>query len=198
MPRRPDPTERRRKELLSAATELFARKTFHGASMGDLAAVTETNKGTLYHYFESKSEILYSILEMVADAIAAKLEMYPADVPAPDRVRSLIRAQLEVNVELPLAVRVYYRELTTLDDWMPAKPLENIRARESMFVNYFTAAISRGIDEGHFRQVDPKATAFGVIGLGAWASTWYDPTGAITISDLANLYGDMVIHGLGI
>ena len=196
MPRRADPTERRRKELLSAATELFARKTFHGASMGDLAAATNINKGTLYHYFESKSEILYAICVTVADAIMDRLEKYPVDVPAADRVRSLMRAQLEVLVDLPLAVRVYYRELASLDDWMPAEKHADVRAREAIFAGYFTAAIRRGVADGSFRAVDPKVAAFGLIGIGAWASTWYDPSGVVTVADLADLYGDMVINGL--
>jgi AcrR family transcriptional regulator len=196
MPRIADPTGRRRKEILANATELFARRGFHGTSMGDLARLTALNKGTLYHYYPSKSHLLYEIYIGVAAAMMAKVENLPVDVPAKDRLRRIIRGQLEVIVENPAAVRVYYRESSMLEDSMDADSLAEIRRRENVYASFVHDAIRRGINSGEFRRVNAKLAAFGVIGLVGWVSTWYDPDGSVKVGDLATLYGDMTVDGL--
>jgi len=49
--------------ILNSARELFNKKGFENVSMADVAAEAEVAKGTVYIYFQSKQEILYSILE---------------------------------------------------------------------------------------------------------------------------------------
>jgi len=52
----------RREELLTVATKLFAARGYHGTRMDDVADVVGLNKATVYHYYASKSLILYDNL----------------------------------------------------------------------------------------------------------------------------------------
>ena len=48
----------KRRLLLDAAVRVFARKGYHAARVGDIAEEAGVAHGLLYHYFESKEEVL--------------------------------------------------------------------------------------------------------------------------------------------
>ena len=68
----------RREELLAVATRLFAARGYHGTRMDDVADVVGLNKATVYHYYASKSLILYDIYRRAADATVAALHADPS------------------------------------------------------------------------------------------------------------------------
>ena len=55
--------ERRRKELLDAATRVFAKKGYWNASITDIIKAAGVARGTFYLYFESKQEIFTAIVD---------------------------------------------------------------------------------------------------------------------------------------
>lgn len=55
--------EARPSELLAAALDLFVEKGFAATRMEDVAAHAGVSKGTLYLYFESKSDLLKAVVE---------------------------------------------------------------------------------------------------------------------------------------
>lgn len=52
----------RRKQILDAATHLFAEKGFHRATIKEIAQAAGIADGTVYTYFSSKMEVLFAIL----------------------------------------------------------------------------------------------------------------------------------------
>lgn len=56
-------TERRRRQVLDAATRCFREKGFAGASIADICQAAGMSPGHLYHYFGSKDEIVAAIAE---------------------------------------------------------------------------------------------------------------------------------------
>ena len=59
----------RRDELLAVAAKLFAARGYHGTRMDDVADAVGLNKATVYHYYASKSLILWDIYKRTADFI---------------------------------------------------------------------------------------------------------------------------------
>ena len=55
--------EKRRNEILDVAEELFAEKGYDNASTNDIIARIGIARGTLYHHFGSKEEILDAIVD---------------------------------------------------------------------------------------------------------------------------------------
>jgi TetR/AcrR family transcriptional regulator, repressor of fatR-cypB operon len=62
LPRRERERLARRQDILKAATKVFGEKGFHTATLDEIAQEAEFAKGTLYLYFESKEDILASII----------------------------------------------------------------------------------------------------------------------------------------
>ena len=55
--------ERKRRQILDIAREIFLRDGYAGASMSEISVCVGGSKGTLYAYFGSKSELFRAVLE---------------------------------------------------------------------------------------------------------------------------------------
>lgn len=77
MPRRPD--DQRRRELLDALVEAFARDGVGGRSLRDVAEAVGTSHRMLLHHFGSRDELLLAIVLEVEGRQAATLGDLPDD-----------------------------------------------------------------------------------------------------------------------
>jgi AcrR family transcriptional regulator len=82
MTRAPDPiqglvTAARRKQILDAATQVFAEKGFHRATIKDIARVAGIADGTIYTYFDSKTEVLLGILHRLNESTEREQQLIP-------------------------------------------------------------------------------------------------------------------------
>lgn len=64
---RDDLFERRKHALAQAAIRAFNRYGFHATSMDMIAAELGLTKGTLYHYYKSKTDLLFACLLQAAE-----------------------------------------------------------------------------------------------------------------------------------
>lgn len=55
--------DERREQILSAALKAFAKRGFAATKIGDIASRAGLSHGLVYHYFKSKEEIFYVLLE---------------------------------------------------------------------------------------------------------------------------------------
>lgn len=53
----------KRRQIVSAADELFYRQGFEGTSFADITAAVNMSRGNLYHHFKTKDEILDAVIE---------------------------------------------------------------------------------------------------------------------------------------
>ena len=63
----------RRRQIIAAASELFARNGFEGTSIRDIAAASGVLSGSLYYHFPSKEVLLFTSVNG-ADAVAEKIK----------------------------------------------------------------------------------------------------------------------------
>ncbi len=59
--------DERRLEIVSAATHLFLNRGYESTSMKHLMDKLQIAKGTIYHYFTSKEELLEAVVEQLAE-----------------------------------------------------------------------------------------------------------------------------------
>jgi TetR/AcrR family transcriptional regulator, fatty acid metabolism regulator protein len=99
--------------LLEAAVRVFARKGFHAARVGDIAAEAGVAHGLLYHYFKSKDELLKTIFRQTWSELLAALDGVEAlDQPAHEKLRKAAVIVLRSWQRDPDLVRVLVREVT--------------------------------------------------------------------------------------
>jgi len=137
--------------------------------MRELAKACEMSAGALYHYFGSKEEILYSIINSATSEQAGSMEDWANEL-----------ATVSPTIALVELMRKFYKwhdnnQDITLFGYQETKNLPD-NARQSIFdseahiLAVFEKLLTRGIKQGEFNIDDPKLIAHDIVILGhAWA-----------------------------
>ena len=67
------PPDERRRQLLEAATRVFASKGYRSASISDIIAEAGVARGTFYLYFKSKEQVFLAIVKAFYDHVRGAL-----------------------------------------------------------------------------------------------------------------------------
>ena len=151
--------EQRRQQLLQAAQRVFSHKGFHAANVADVAAEAGVSQGTVYHYFDSKEELLLTVFTewetgtlqeeigqvlQAAPTAAGKLALLAQ--AATHRVTSsvqLLEASVEFWSHIPRQARIR----------------KGFKRMFGHMVADIAGVIQQGIDTGEFRTVDTTVMA---------------------------------------
>jgi TetR/AcrR family transcriptional regulator, fatty acid metabolism regulator protein len=147
--------EEKRRLILDAAVRVFARKGFHQSRVGDIAREAGVAHGLLYHYFDSKDQLLETVFRenwsVLLDRIRAVEE---TDEPAADQLRHVAAILLRTWRHEPDVVRVVVREIARSPEVQErigelVEPVGSIRR-----------LVERGQERGEFRaDLDPGLAA---------------------------------------
>ena len=137
--------------------------------MRELAKACEMSSGALYHYFGSKEEILYSIINSATSQQAGSIEDYANKLTTVGPTRALIELMRKFyewhdnNQDITLFA---YQETKNL----PGNAQQSIFDSEARISTVFEKLLTRGIEEGEFNIDDPRLIAHDIVVLGhAWA-----------------------------
>lgn len=89
--------EERRNEILDAADELFGQKGFDGTSTNDILEKVGIARGTLYHHFKSKEDIMDALIDRYSDGLLDAAQDIAADKTIPV-VERIIRVVMAMNL----------------------------------------------------------------------------------------------------
>jgi len=160
--------QRRRRQILDAATEVMSTTGFHATSMQAVAERAGISVGLIYQYFGNKDELLVAV---IVDILEDFRDQVPAAIAAAgedpvDRFGAAFRICCQVVEAKREAVTLTYRESRTL----PADGLERIKDLELQTAEPIRLAVADGIDAGVFRAVDARLVVHNVLLLAhAWA-----------------------------
>jgi AcrR family transcriptional regulator len=111
----------RRQHILDAATWVFARKGYRQAAISDIVARADVARGTFYLYFDSKEQVLLSIVEDFHGRVKRAFEALDAAAHAARAggpraiLQASFRQWLEFFAAHRDATRVILREASAID-----------------------------------------------------------------------------------
>ncbi|GAB4283110.1 MAG: TetR/AcrR family transcriptional regulator [Deferrisomatales bacterium] len=185
--------ELRKRQIVDAAVHLFFEVGYEGASLRDLAARVGINKATIYHYFESKEEILFHIVREVGQELLRGVREAASRPGSPlDRLEAMIRFQIgymEGHVE---QVKVLVEEKKSLR----ADLQKTSKATESEILRLYKEVLNQCEAGGQVRPVHLTTAAFGILGQINWLYHWYRPEGPLPIRELADQVVALLFRGL--
>jgi TetR/AcrR family transcriptional regulator len=153
------------RRILAAAERHFAAQGMAGARTDEIAADAHANKAMLYYYFGNKRRLHRAVLENLFRQLSKVVYAPPApDAPPRDRLRAWVNGYFDFLVTHPNYPRLVQREA------MDATPKIEWIARDYFqpFFKHLTGLIADGISAGEFREVDPRQTAFTMLGATAF------------------------------
>lgn len=191
--RRRMPPDIRRRQILDTAVTLFHEIGFEGASLRDLSNKVGINKATLYHYFESKEEILFQIIEEVGQSLLGGLEEARKSSHDPlECLKAMVRFQIfymEANVE---GIKVVVEEKKCLVGEMASKT-KNV---QSQILKLYEDVLDQCMKTGKIRKLHVATAAFAIIGQTNWLYHWYRPDGNLPIKVVADEVMTILFEGL--
>ncbi|GAA3959679.1 TetR/AcrR family transcriptional regulator [Actinomadura viridis] len=134
-----EPVNPRRTEILGAAAELFARRGYHGVSIGDLGRAVGLTGPALYRHFSGKEAVL---AEMLLDISERLLEEGVRRAAAPDpgeALDGLLRWHIAFALGNPALITVHGREL----DNVPEPQRHKIRRLQRAYVEEWVGVLRR-------------------------------------------------------
>src|SRR5207247_11384730 len=82
--------QRTRETIARAAHELFAERGYHATTLPDIAEAADVSTRTIFAYFPSKEDILFSDFPIMKEALAQALAERPEGEDALETVRKFI------------------------------------------------------------------------------------------------------------
>ncbi|MFI5272231.1 MAG: TetR/AcrR family transcriptional regulator [Ktedonobacterales bacterium] len=150
----------RRNQLLDVARRLFAEKGMERASIKDIAEVAGVAQGLIYHYFRSKDELFWAIIERDGPLpLVGTIFSGSETLPARDYlVPAMTRAHAAMSERRDLLRLVIHEALgrTELQ--------ERIRGLQHLMIGLIASYLDRRVAAGELRPHDTRMTALMLAG----------------------------------
>jgi len=159
-PRRRRSPQTRREEILRAASKLFAEKGYTRTTTKEIAREAHIAEGTIYKYFASKQDLLFTFLESTVVEPLQSLMTNLAEASDEEVISALIINRLNLwNAKHEFVKATFVEALHN--------PELAIQMREKLFapgMRIVEGFLARRAADGAFRQVDAAVVLRALIG----------------------------------
>jgi TetR/AcrR family transcriptional regulator, fatty acid metabolism regulator protein len=190
-------TERRR-QILDAAVRVFARQGFHSTRVADIADEADVAYGLVYHYFDSKENVLDELFRQRWSLLIEAIESADASpVPPREKLGAVAGFIIDSYRYDPELMKVIIVEVTRAANSFGQTHLEQINSAYQLIAKI----VAEGQEQGHFRNdVDAyfaSMTFYGVIEqlLSGWIFGLV-PAGESEFDDARELVVRTICEGL--
>jgi len=194
--RKPTPrvsSRNKRADILTTATEYFAREGYEYSKWADVASAVGVGSTALYHYFESKLHCLYEIMAEALEADREKFERITQEhEDFSEALVAVLNAIFDLDDHEVMRNRVLVSEqvLVALHRTSPreeeARQLARERTRSLEFA--WATFLTRGMEQGVIPRADARLLTRAVLGLYNSVWHWYRPRGDLKLEDLREFY----------
>jgi AcrR family transcriptional regulator len=149
----PRKADLRRATLIEAAGKLFTEKGYEATTMDEIAAAAGFAKGTLYHYFANKADLLQVLREGFEKEVMSRVRSCVESRPADDwrgRIKAWIVAAVNAYFEM--------KDLHDVVIYGLGMPFRHAMA-DAEITRYLTKLIGDGAKAGAWQVDDERWTA---------------------------------------
>jgi len=185
--------EHRRGRIVEKAAQLFAGRGFLGTSIADLADACRMSKSLIYHYYNSKEDILFDVMHShVRDLLEAAEAIAGEKAEPKEKLRRMTGKFMHLYLGAAPRQRVLLNEL---DNLPPAqrKTVVDIQQRLIAIVERLIGEIRPELSARNPLKAPAAMLYFGMIN---WMHTWLDPRGPAKPARIAVLAINVFLDGL--
>jgi AcrR family transcriptional regulator len=186
------PRPSRWNDIIEAAAEAFRTKGFAATSLEDIASAVGIWKGSLYHYIDTKEDLLFAVVREPAEEILTGLrELSRMDLPPTEKMRRAMRSHLKVLETNFVYASVYLQEIAG------RRRMKEWSAMDREYLDLLESIVREGVEAGEFAPLtNPRIATLGIIGSLNWLTHWYRPEGPLRADAIADQFCDMFLAGL--
>jgi len=180
---------------MQKAIKLFMTKGFDRTSTNDICLAAKLTKPTLYHYFQSKNHLLFSVhMRAIEEILHPYLKEISLIEEPGTRLETMIREYTRMicsNAEL----RFILHESLMIKD----KYFLEIRQEWKRFYLLLRDTISELQSTGRIgKELRPSWAALQMLGMMTWMTFWFSYKKKDEIDHLADATVGMALHGIGL
>jgi TetR/AcrR family transcriptional regulator, cholesterol catabolism regulator len=178
--------------LGKVAARLFNEKGYMETSLDDITAAAKVSKGAIYHYFSSKSELLFFILNNYMDMILDGLEENLNAIQDPlEKIRYVIERHIGLYCSHPALSKTLLHDHHCL----PAKYFKLVAEKERAYFHLVSGALA-SVFQGDISEERLNVLTFTLFGMCNWIYAWYNPKGSVTPQELSEIVSNTFLHGV--
>lgn len=182
----------RKRALLREAGRQFTEKGYAGTSLDSVARSLNLTKAGLYHYVDTKEQLLYLCYSDAIDSAEAIMtEAENLEGSAPDKLRYYIRRQL-APIGQPAGFLIILSEYFALSD----EHQHELRTRARDVDQRMVGLVESGIAEGSIQTKSARMSVFAMQGALNWIPKWFSLDGSKSIEEISDDFVDLFLNGL--
>jgi AcrR family transcriptional regulator len=184
--------ERRSQEVFEAAARLFAQRGYSRTSIRDLAEELGLQKSSLYHYFDSKEDLLHRLLDDIMEQALTRIEKLCAQpLPPLDKLAAFMRLYTHVYAGDRARLTLLVNEL----DCLPPERRDQVVAKQRRYVAAIKGILAELREAGLLRDLPLPVLVFAFFGMVHYTPKWYSPDGPVSPDELGGVFEQIFCHG---
>lgn len=163
--------ERRRAQLIAAATQCFASNGYHRTTIKEIADVAGFSPGLVYTYVKEKEDVLFLVIVSILESYAREVPRTLQRVTDPlERFRAAVDAYCHAAGRHVDAIGLSYRETKSLSPDR-RKVLMNLELNSNKMISDLLKAC---VEAGYFRPVNLDLMTYRIVLLAhGWALKYW-------------------------
>lgn len=179
--------------ILDHAARLFYERGYGAVGMRTIAEVVGVRASSLYHYFASKTDLLYHIcLGVARDFRDDLLPILAGPTPPAERMARFLRRHIELRWQRRHWISTAQQELRALTP----EQAEEVAGLLRVYQRAVQAFIEQGAAAGAFSVADPRLAGIALLDMANGVNSWYRPAGPRSLEEIAAAYSDLAVHNL--
>jgi AcrR family transcriptional regulator len=161
--KRKSSTREKRRKILNAAVQVFAKKGFHRCRISDIASQAEVAYGLVYHYFKNKEEILNTIFDENWGLLVKLIENVGEQTDTLEgKLHLVVSLILDSYRMFPEIMQVIVMEIARSSKFLKKPKIEAFENTFSSLAEVF----KQHQDSGEIsKELDPKFLAYSFFGM---------------------------------
>jgi AcrR family transcriptional regulator len=183
-----------RDRVMRAAVRLFAEKGFEATTVREIVEEAGVTKGGLYHYFESKDDLLLEIYTAMLRMQAQRMRtIAESDLPLPERLHAIIADVVTTSIADLDAATVFFQSFPLLE-----KPKQiQVRAERRRYHERVRALVEEGQRAGIFRGDVPADLVINYhYGAIHRLHMWYHAEGELSGEQVGEHFANLMLRSL--
>jgi AcrR family transcriptional regulator len=171
--------------ILRTSARIFAEKSYHSTSMRDISRATKVSLAGLYHYCNSKEELLFLIQDNCFGRVLGRLEQRLADTTDPvQKLHVFIDNHLAFFAANMAEMKVLSHEADSLAGDLHVHVAGKKQKYTKVARKILTEVQQRQPEK--MRRIDLTVATYALFGMMNWIYNWYNPRGKIAVADLVD------------
>ena len=180
-------------EIYGVVARLFAHKGYHSTSMREIARELGMNQSSLYHYFKSKEDVLYKLMnDAMDDALATLEKICAADLSPEDKLKRVLGFYTRYYAGDQERLILLVNEKNSLSHAYSHKLIQ----KERQYVHLFKEIFEELAGYDKIKEIPPSVATFAFLGMVHYTINWYNKKGPVGLDELAGIFVEIFSKGV--